>query len=466
MTRAPLRDTGRDALAAPRPGPAPEPGTGGAVTRLRVLRGPGATPPTLRLAVADLADRTRTLPWQADRQAFGTSWTSDDHATRAALGEAVERLCGTCPPDPAALVHGSHRDLLRRGLDALDPARLTLYSAAQYARPDFPFAPFLPDTPVHWVPARSLTRDTDVYVPAFAAYTLWRRMPRPHEEARHAFPVIGGTAAGPDLDGAVASGLEEVVERDTAAVWWANAVPRPLLPVTDALRALVGPALDDVDVRLTALDNRFGLPTIGAFVRDRTEGWLTLGLATRADGAHDAAAKALAEAFALRLTCRTLADPAALARLRAGCRGRESPLKPWRPDASYLDAYREDGRDAVELLCHQQLHLDPRAARRSLAWAAAGPPGRWDDLPAAPGGPRERIEAAGHEVLYVDLTTPEAEALGMKVVRVIVPGTVGNAPAAYLALGGRRVQDAAVERGWRRTALPEDRLNTFPMPHS
>ncbi|MBT2526284.1 YcaO-like family protein [Streptomyces sp. ISL-99] len=482
MTEERLRATGRGTLAVPRPGPVATPVPSApelppdVVTRLRVFNGPGPTPPTLRLAVADIADHTRTMPWQADRQAFGMSWTSPGQASRAAVGEAVERYCGTCPPDPEALVHGSHQQLLRRGLNALDPARLTLYSPTQYERQDFPFAPFLPDTPVHWVRGMSLTQNAEVYVPAFATYTLWRRMPRKHEEARHAFPVIGGIAAGTDHEHAIVSGLEEVIERDTVAVWWANAVPPPRLPVTDSFRELIGPALDGFEVDLTYLENQFGLPTIGAYVRSKAEGWLTMGFAIRAGSAEAAASKALAEAFSLQLTCRTLNTPEALARLADGYRNRNNPLKPWRPDSSYLDAYRADGRDAVELLCHQQLYLDERAAQRSLAWAAAGPDATWNDVPALPDSSpspspslstlQARIEAAGHEVLYVDLTTPEAEAAGMKVVRVIVPGTVGTAPAAYPALGGRRIQDAAVHLGWRETPLPEHQLNTFPIPHS
>ena len=45
----------------------------------------------------------------------------------------------------------------------------------------------------------------------------------------------------------------------------------------------------------------------------------------------------------------------------------------------------------------------------------------------------------GNTAVAVDLTTPEAAASGMSGVRVVVPGLVGTAPAAYPALGGRRV---------------------------
>ena len=42
----------------------------------------------------------------------------------------------------------------------------------------------------------------------------------------------------------------------------------------------------------------------------------------------------------------------------------------------------------------------------------------------------------------------------------------GNAPAAFPFLGLGRVQELAVELGWRSTPLPEADLNYFPLPHA
>jgi ribosomal protein S12 methylthiotransferase accessory factor len=452
--------SGPDGSRRPAPGSGP---SSAVVTGMRVFTGYGGTPPRLHLAVSELRDVTDRWPWQTERHAFGTSWTDPEQARRAAEGEAVERFCGARPP--VRPLYGTYEQLTRSGLRALDPRSLVLHSVRQYATPGFPFRPFLPDSPAHWVEGRSAVDGEVVHVPAFLVYTAWPHMRRPHPEPLYSFPVIGGVAAGPTDDSALLSGLEEVIERDAMAVWWANAVALPALPPTARLRALGDGAEHAFQTRFVRIDNEFGLPVIAAGVRSTAEGWLTYGCAARADE-EEAAAKALAEAHTLQITCRVLDDPAT----RPATPGRPSPLKPWRRDRRYLDDYRTDGSDAVEQLCQQQLYLDRRAADHVAAWAWDLPEGNWTDPAHRPRHDAAtlvaRVAAAGHDVVTVDLTTPEAAAAGMRVLRVVVPGTASVAPAAYLPLGGRRMQDTAVRLGWRRTPLREEEVNTFPMPHS
>jgi len=462
--------SGRGGVSHPGPGAAPtHPDLVGVVDRIRSFTGPGGTPPGFHLAVADLTAPAVPLPWQSDRQAFGMSWADADEARRAAGGEAVERHCGSWPPPAEQLLHGSYHELARRGVAAVDPDSLTLYSPRQYAADGFPFRPFDRDTPVAWVPGRSAGRDRAVRIPAFLVHTFWARMPKPHPEPLIAFPAIGGIAAGPTLEQALLAGLEEVIERDAVAVWWANAAPPPALPLTERIHRLLAPALDRYEIALSLVGNGFGVPVLAASVRSRAESWLTMGFAARADP-EQAALKALAEAFGLQLTARALDDPAAVDRMVRGCADRRSPLRPWRQDRGYLDSYRADCADVVELLCQQQLYLDPRAGDRALAWTGRGPETAWAQLPRLPERSfdvlRGRVEAAGFEVLYADLTRPPAAAAGMHAVRVVVPGLVGTAPAAYPYLGLDRVRAQATALGWRDAPLPEEALNTFPAPHS
>ncbi|UOX89544.1 YcaO-like family protein [Amycolatopsis sp. FBCC-B4732] len=434
------------------------PGSGPIVTRLRSFAGLAGTPAALHLAVADIRDVRAELPWQGDLQGFGTSWDDPAHARVSARGEAVERYCATRPPRD--VVHGSHDDLVARGLTALSPGRLALYSPRQYATPGFPFTPFLPSSPVHWVRATSLGGG-DVHVPAFLVHTGWPHVPKASEEPLHAFPAIGGTAAGETLEAAIRSGLQEIVEHDASAVWWLNGAPQPTLAPTPRLASLAGAD----EVRFWSIANAFGVPVLAAAVRS-PEGWLTVGTATRPDP-EQAALKALAEAYTLQITCRTLDDRDALSAIIAGYGGRPGPLRPWRAERDYADHYGP--ADLVELLCHQQFHLDPRAGAAALAWATGGPPLDWAAIPRPADDSLDAllacVAAAGHEVLYVDLTTPEAAADGVRVVRVLVPGTVGTAPAAYPPLGLRRVQDLGVRLGWHPEPLDEEQLNRDPMPH-
>ncbi|MDH6125874.1 YcaO-like family protein [Kitasatospora sp. GP82] len=439
------------------------------ITRMRTFAGPGGTPQRLRLAVADLPDLTGRLPWQGDRQAFGASWEGEEQAVRGATGEAVERYCAPWPRPEHETLHGSYLDLVRRGVPALDPSALALYSRAQYAAPGFRFRPFTEADEVWWVRGRSLSHGRDIHVPAFLVHASWPQMPQGRSEPRYTFPVLGGLAAGTTDAQAQLSALEEVVERDTTAIWWGNAQALPALPVPRDIAALLTPSARDFETRLIHLDNVFGVPVMAAVVRDSAEGWLTIGTAARHD-AGEAARKALAEAYLLQLTCLSLDNPRTLAGLSGGNGSRPTALKPWRQDRGYLDSYRDDAADVVELICQQQLFLDRRAGERVAGWTWDLPERGWEGLPELPERSidtlRARVEAVGHEVIWVDLSTPEADAAGMRAGRIIVPGTVCTAPAAFPSWGAGRVQRCAVQLGWRSEPLDESELNTFPMPHS
>jgi ribosomal protein S12 methylthiotransferase accessory factor len=145
-------------------------------------------------------------------------------------------------------------------------------------------------------------------------------------------------------------------------------------------------------------------------------------------------------------------------------------FKPWRADRRYLDSYRDDMRDCDDLMVQQQVFLDPRAIERVAPLLDRPATRARDELPRL--GDRNAdtyrtaIESAGHEVIVVDLTSADIASTGMSTVRAIVPGTVGNAPAAFPFLGNGRVQDLAVELGWRTTRLDEMELNYFPLPHA
>ncbi|MFE0427085.1 YcaO-like family protein [Streptomyces sp. NPDC058953] len=72
----------------------------------------------------------------------------------------------------------------------------------------------------------------------------------------------------------------------------------------------------------------------------------------------------------------------------------------------------------------------------------------------------------GFRAVAVDLTTPEVRAAGLHVTRVLVPGLSCNAPAAFPFLGGRRLYEEPVGRGWVAGPLREDDLVLDPLPFS
>ncbi|MFH8409831.1 YcaO-like family protein [Streptomyces sp. NPDC018019] len=433
----------------------------GVVTGVQELAPLPGMPTRLRVCAVDVADMRRVADWPNDRQAFGTSWSGFDGARRSAVGEAVERYCGSWLPQDR-LRYGSHAALRRAGVPALDPRRLHLYSQRQYHSDGFPFAPLTTESECAWVEGRSWTTGEPVWVPAFLVAH------GEHDPVAYSDPLVAGVAAGVTEEQAVTSGLEEVIERDTTMLWWANAPRLPRLPIPDRIRELVHDSLDVYEITLIHLDNEFDVPVLAAAVFDRANRWLTIGFAARPD-AQEAAEKALAEGFTLHHTCHYLDNDKALAE------GQEQlphlgNLKPHRADRRYLDSYRADFADVRDLLCQQQLHLDPRAGERVAPWVRDLPTGSWDGLPALAerrlAAYRERVEARGFEVISVDLTTCDVEAAGFSAVHTIVPGLVSNFPAGMPMWGEGRIGRVGVRLGWRSEPLAEEEFNVFPLPHA
>jgi thiazole/oxazole-forming peptide maturase SagD family component len=146
----------------------------------------------------------------------GAALTADG-ARAATLGETIERLGGV--PHPRDRREVSSFAAWRE--PALDPARLALFSAAQYAKPGFPFRPFTRDTECEWVAFRTLA-GAPCWVPADLAYLGGC-------EALRGAPVAPrtstGLAAGRASDAVVQRATEEVIERDAAAGGWWGAYP-------------------------------------------------------------------------------------------------------------------------------------------------------------------------------------------------------------------------------------------------
>nr|WP_210595562.1 YcaO-like family protein [Streptomyces sp. LBUM 1477] len=337
----------------------------GVVTGVQELAPLPGMPARLRACAVDVADMRRVADWPNDRQAFGTSWSGFDGARRSAVGEAVERYCGSRLPQDRLRV-GSYTALRRAGVPALDPRRLHLYSRRQYLSDGFPFVPLTTDSECAWVEGRSWTTGEPVWVPAFLVAH------GEHDPVAYSDPLVAGVAAGVTQEQAVTSGLEEVIERDTTMLWWANTPRLPRLPMPERIHELVHDSLDAYDITLIHLDNEFDVPVLAAAVSDRANRRLTIGFAARPD-ALQAAEKALAEGFTLHHTCHYLDNDKALAE------GQEQlphlgNLKPYRADRRYLDSYRADFVDVRDLLCQQQLHLDPRAGERVAPGFGTCPP--------------------------------------------------------------------------------------------
>ncbi|EPR77519.1 protein of unknown function DUF181 [Leifsonia rubra CMS 76R] len=443
----------------------------GLVQRTRAVAHHPSIPASLATAQSDVCNMRRVSRWANNTSCQGSAFNDPGQAAASAVGEAVERYCGNLL-DTLPVTFGSYRELsAKSAMRVLNPESLVLYSDEQYDTPGFPFVRMTADLPIHWVSGRSLTAGEDILVPASMVYVNWFTAGYSGAPVTNFCP-FAGIAAGPTMDYAVASALEEIIERHVTMVWWLNAHQFDAVMPTPTMDALWADVPDSFGQRpsIVMLDNEFGVPVAAGVLHNDVDTLVNVGFACR-NTAEAAALKAWTEACTLQEGSRDLlrTDGAhwdAMARGELNSRS----FKPWRADRAYLDSYRPDMRDCDDLMVQQQVLLDPRAVehvaplleRRALRPIA--------DLPSLPDrsvkGYQAAIEAQGHEVIVVDITSADVASTGMAAVRVIVPGTVGNAPAAFPFLGRRRVQDLAVELGWRDVPLAESDLNYFPLPHA
>ncbi len=316
-----------------------------------------------------------------------------------------------------------------------------------------------------------MTRERPAWVPASLVYVNWYTGSHESEPPTN-FMIYPGIAAGVNLDAALANGMEEIVERDATMVWWTNHQPLSAVHPTSKLAALWEgkPTESGQRAWLIHLDNKFDIPVMAGVVEHVEERLFNIGFASRPDP-QEAALKAWTEALTLQEGSRDLLDPRGLYRQAVEWGEIKGDyMKPWREDRAYLDSYRPDFRDVNDLMCQQQVFLDPRAREVVRPSVDVEPARSFDELPKLENRSsstyRSRLESRGYEVFYVDITTPDVELAGMKVVRVLVPGLAPNFPSAFPFLGKERIRQAPIELGWRKTPLKEEELNYFPLPHA
>ncbi len=160
-------------------------------------------------------DRLMRESFSVNLRAAGSGFTLAEAFSRAA-GEVIERYA-CCWSDDESIIFDSWEGMTRRGLEALEPKDIALFSQAQYARPGFPFAPLERTTKIGWAPGVSLISGRQVYLPAQIVYFRYRLQ---EGERPIAYSTSSGCACATTMEEALLKGLFEQVERDAAMITW------------------------------------------------------------------------------------------------------------------------------------------------------------------------------------------------------------------------------------------------------
>lgn len=368
-------------------------------------------------------------------------------ALAASIGESLERYAAAFY-DRGELVLSTHRALDGA---ALHPETLSLFSDDQYTQPEFGYRRFTPETPVRWVRATSWRQRTSCWVPAALVYLPYRTA---RGETRIVPSLSTGLAAGPTLEAAILSGVYEVLERDAVALSWLHRLPTRAVPPSLLTEDVLAPVIDPTRPRrYRVYDVTLDLPfpvCIAAIEHTDPSGrtLLMMGSACRADP-RAAVRKALLEA----------------AQSFSYMRGLLQLYRDWTPGEHFE---RVDSFQKHAVLYSRFPELRTRAGYLVDFDTPHHLPERpaLDHVPAAGISPAQTLHEVvrvlherGHQVLVVDLTTPDLHRVGVHVARVIVPGLV-HLPGhhRYRFLGGTRGPDVVRRLG---AGTP---TNPFPHP--
>ncbi len=381
----------------------------------------------------------------------GGAGESLEASLAAAIGEAVERY-SMLFYDRAQMVLASFRDL---GALAVSPDLARLHSSEQVADPRWKgkLGYFDEDTRLRWVWGWSLTHDRPRLVPAALVYLGYDYGADETNVGRNA---SSGLAAGLTREAAILSGIYEVVERDAFALSWFFRQARSRVVLDDeALRAglLADFGLTNPGVSIEVFDVTFDIPVSSmlAILRRPTEFGpaLCLGAASRLSPTQ-AARKCLLELGQGLPYLRVLTAEG----------------KQW--------VTRDDYADLTSFDHHFMLYnTRPELAATAFDFYRTASPEALSTIPDRAAGTLkadvERCVAllaeAGHEVIVVDLTTPDLREVGFSAVRVVIPGLVplhGDHNLPYL--GSSRLRELPWRLGW--VSRERDPLTTLnPLPH-
>lgn len=386
-----------------------------------------------------------TRPWFRQRAlnaGTAASW-NPRRAVMKAIGESVERYCSACYDEDALLLAG-YRDLTE---PAVDPRRFALYSKRQYAAPDCPFTPLSEGTSLCWVAGHSFTTGRRTLIPATMVYIPYRRRP---DEPRVTDLISTGLACGPSYAHAVYRGAMECIERDAFSLVWHNRsacrhVDLSLAARRDPAAARMIDAIEAVRMRcqVLLLTQDLPVPVLLVLLTSRTgrPPLTVIGL-----GADLSAQRALI--LALEEACLGL----------YGMDRRAADRPDFRPVPPYSQITTMGDHGLAHALLPELLTATDFLRTPSETVDLA-------DLPTpAAAGPSAHLRRTvalladrGFEVLAVDLTTPDIDEVGFKVVRTLIPGLQPlDNDHRWRLLGGARL--------YREPGVTDDDLNPFPHP--
>ncbi|MFB2919618.1 MULTISPECIES: TOMM precursor leader peptide-binding protein [Aerosakkonema] len=366
---------------------------------------------------------------------------TDIQAKASGLCEAIERYSGVFQGDEIRQ-KGTYQKM---GNAAIHPNMCMNFSQSQYenrqiwnAKSDLNQKvpePFDETREIEWTPVWSITHQVFKYLPTAYCYYGYPKLTNPD-----CWADSNGNAAGNTIEEAILQGFMELVERDSASLWWYNRIKRPLV----SLESFDDPYFQDLNNYYQTLNRQIwvlditsdlNIPVFVAISRrtDKETEDIIFGF-----GAHFDPKLAILRA----LTETNQSLPAVSSVAADGSTEypsyEQAAVNWWKTATLENQPYLVADTNVVAKICSDYSQSQSTDLLEDVMTCV------------------EILNKKGMEMLVLDQTRPD---IGLNVVKVIVPGM----RHFWKRLAPGRLYDVPVQLGWLPEPLPENQLNPIPI---
>lgn len=359
-----------------------------------------------------------------------------------AMAEAIERY-SSCVYTNDQFIYASANEL---GEDALDLDKIPILSEAEYAHPKCPITRPDKNKRIRWVKGMSLTRKKEVYIPAVMVYLY---IPYVNEDEQFWLPISTGCAIHNNYDKAIVNAINEVVERDAISLTWLNKLELPKLDVNSN---------NLPDWCLDYYERTKNQPFINTYYFDATT---DIGIPS----IYSLQVSKYNEKMTSIVMCTTELDPLVAfskitregASVRIALQNNENGQKDLNKFYDVTDGalYMGHASKASSFnFLKESKNISKFSSMKDLSTGSDQ-----GDLKKIV----SLLEEKDHEIFTIDITSDEAERVGLKAVRAIIP-SLQPLSFAYRAQwkGTKRLYQAPDNMGYKRRQ--EYQLNKEPQP--
>lgn len=377
---------------------------------------------------------------------FGCS-EKEPEAFTVAVAEAIEHYCILYERDEL-FMRDSYRNLKHI---AIDPFRFAPFSKEQLKNKNYSKFQFTDKTPFNWLEGYSLTKRKKVLVPASLAYASYNYKKR--EEPIIQLANSTGAACGQSMEFAIYRGICEIIERDSYMISFINNLPKKIIDLdNDCNLSKFKRRIERYDLEVYVLDTQLDFPmtTTTCLILDKT-------------GSGPAVCTGLGGSLDPKRAVQTAVFEST--RRHISARDRFFRVKPLpMPIKNSFDWF---------LLNKQLLWSAPHMIRVAESFIKNMKHIDYKELEDKEKNLSDKekveflikeLESKNYEVICVDLTIPEVENLGLKVVKILIPEMVPLwRDERYPYLKVKRLYDVPTKLGYKtKPMVAENMFSVHP----